>query len=54
MKSSNVAIDGQQINTFGDLNSDLVFQTSVGQTIVLTVLRGGELMSLDLSLGARP
>jgi 2-alkenal reductase len=49
-----IAIDGQTINDFGDLNSYLVFHTSAGQTIELTLLRGGEEMTLSLTLGERP
>jgi 2-alkenal reductase len=49
-----IAIDGQAMNDFADLNSYLVFNTEVGQTIKLTVLRNGETINLDLVLGARP
>jgi 2-alkenal reductase len=49
-----VAIDGQAINNFGDLNSYLVTHTTVGQTIELTVLRDGRQIVLPLTLGARP
>lgn len=49
-----VAIDGQPINNFSDLNSYLVFHTSVGQTIDLTVLRDGREIVLPLTLGERP
>ena len=49
-----VEIDGQQIGDFSDLNSYLVFHTQVGQTIEITVLRGGERVVLPLTLGARP
>jgi 2-alkenal reductase len=49
-----VEIDGRQIKDFSDLNSYLVFHTTVGQTIEVTVLRGGELVVLPLTLGERP
>ena len=49
-----VTIDGRPINDFSDLNGYLVFETSVGQSINITVLRDGELVELQLTLGARP
>ena len=49
-----VDIDGQAINRFADLNGYLVFQTRVGQTIEITVLRDGERVTLPLTLGERP
>jgi 2-alkenal reductase len=49
-----VAIDGRSIDNFADLNSYLVFNTAVGQTIEMTVLRNGETVSLPLVLGERP
>jgi S1-C subfamily serine protease len=49
-----VKIDDKEIDSFSDLNSYLVFQTRVGQTIEITVLRDGELIVLPLTLGARP
>jgi S1-C subfamily serine protease len=49
-----VEIDGQPILDFSDLNSYLVFETQVGQTVEVTVLRDGELTTLPLTLGARP
>jgi S1-C subfamily serine protease len=49
-----VDIDGQAINDFADLNGYLVFHTQVGQTIQVTVLRGGERVTLSLTLGTRP
>lgn len=49
-----VEIDGQQINSFSDLNSYLVFHTTAGQTIQVTVLRNGERVTVPLTLGARP
>ncbi len=49
-----VAIDGQPIIDFSDLNSYLVFHTSAGQTIALTIVRDGESLELPLTLGSRP
>jgi S1-C subfamily serine protease len=49
-----VKIDDWQVDDFSDLNSYLVFHTTVGQTIQVTVLRDGEPMVLPLTLGARP
>jgi S1-C subfamily serine protease len=49
-----VALDGQPIADFQELNSYLVFHTSVGQTIKMTVLRDGKQNSLSLTLGSRP
>lgn len=49
-----IAIDGHSIGNFEDLNGYLVFHTSVGQTIQLTVLRDGKPITLPLTLSARP
>jgi 2-alkenal reductase len=49
-----VALDGVPINDFSDLNSYLSFNASPGQTIEVTVVRNGELVDLELVLGARP
>lgn len=49
-----VAINDEPINDFSDLNSYLVFQASVGDTIKITVLREGSFLDLSLTLEARP
>jgi 2-alkenal reductase len=49
-----IKIDDQPIRNFADLNTYLVFQTSVGQTIEITVLRGNEQVTIPLTLGERP
>ena len=49
-----IAIDGQPVKNFADLNSYLVLHTSPGQTIQLTILRDGEQMEISMTLGARP
>jgi S1-C subfamily serine protease len=48
------AIDGRPITNFSDLNTYLVLEAEVGQTIEITVLRGEETIILSLTLGARP
>jgi serine protease Do len=49
-----VAVDGQPVKEFDDLITYLVRNTEVGQTIELTVLRGGQEDTLSLTLEARP
>jgi 2-alkenal reductase len=49
-----VAINDRPVDNFGDLNGYLVLQTTAGQTVNLTVLRGGEQVTLALTLGSRP
>ena len=49
-----VAIDGQSIQDFADLNAYLVFNTTVGDTIDMTVLRDGTKITVPLVLGERP
>lgn len=49
-----IALDDQPIRDFSDLNIYLVFHTSVGQTIQVTVLRDNRQISFPLTLGARP
>ncbi len=49
-----VTIDGQQIQNFSALNSYLVFQCAVGQTIQLGVVRDGRQITVPLTLGERP
>ena len=49
-----VAIDGQPITTSDDLISYLVFETIVGQTVDLTVVRDDQEIILPLTLGERP
>lgn len=49
-----IAIDGQPVSDFSDLNSYLVFHTQPGQTVELTVLRGGEEVVVPLTLAERP
>ena len=49
-----IAIDGQAVSNFRDLNSYLVFHTAAGQQIQLTVVRNGFTVPVALTLGARP
>jgi 2-alkenal reductase len=49
-----VAVDGQPIRSSDDLIAYLVFNTEVGQTIDLTVLRENEEIVIPLTLGERP
>ena len=49
-----VTVDDQPVLTSDDLIAYLVFETQVGQTIELTVLRDGEEAKISLILGARP
>jgi S1-C subfamily serine protease len=49
-----IAIDGQPVQNFSDLNSSLVFVSSVGQTIEIAALRDGKQVTLQLTLGSRP
>jgi S1-C subfamily serine protease len=49
-----IAADGQPILDTEQLIAFLVFNTEVGQTINLTVLRGNETINVPLTLGARP
>lgn len=49
-----IAIDDQSVREFNDLLSYLVNHTEVGQVVVLTVLRDGEEIELEIALLARP
>ncbi|MFN8405074.1 MAG: trypsin-like peptidase domain-containing protein [Anaerolineales bacterium] len=49
-----VAFDGKEIKTFDDLLSYLITSKSPGDTVVLTVLRDGQLVDVTITLGERP
>lgn len=49
-----VAMDGKSVKTFDELLSYLVTNKSPGDTLVLTVVRGGERVDLTLTLASRP
>jgi len=48
------AIDKQPVKSFDDVLAYVFDNTKVGQQITITVLRGGQQMDLQLTLGARP
>jgi serine protease Do len=48
------AINGQTVNTMDELIAYLADNTSVGQTITLTILRNGNQQTVSLTLAARP
>ncbi len=47
-------INGKPVNRFEDLMSYLLDQTTPGQTVTLTVLRGGQQQTVKLTLGIMP
>ena len=49
-----IAADGRPINNPDDLISFLVFNTEVGQTVSLTLVRDGQQLDVPLTLGQRP
>jgi 2-alkenal reductase len=49
-----IAADGRPINNPDELISFLVFQTEVGQTVSLTIIRDGQQIDVPLTLGQRP
>lgn len=49
-----IAADGKEIVLFDELLSYLVLHKKVGETLTLTVIRGGEEMDIDVILGTRP
>jgi 2-alkenal reductase len=48
------AINGTPVRTSDELVSYLVFETEVGETVQLTILRSGEEITVPLTLGQRP
>jgi 2-alkenal reductase len=48
------AIDGSPVRDFDDLIAYLVRETSVGDTALLTVLRDGAVIEVEVTLGKRP
>lgn len=48
------AIDGMPVATFDDLLGYLTTNKSPGDTVVLTILREGQTMDVNVTLGARP
>jgi S1-C subfamily serine protease len=49
-----LTIDDYELRDFDDLIAYLVRETSVGQEVVLTILRGDETLQVPLTLGERP
>jgi S1-C subfamily serine protease len=49
-----IAMDGQPVSLFDNLLRYLLLHKSPGDTIVLTVLRGGEQVDVPVTLGTRP
>jgi S1-C subfamily serine protease len=49
-----IGIDDREVQEFTDLISYLVFETEVGQTVDLTIIRDGETITVPLTLGERP
>ena len=48
------AIDGQPVVNFDQMLSYLITNKSPGDTVVLTILRDGQTMDVNVTLGARP
>jgi S1-C subfamily serine protease len=49
-----LGVDNQTVNKIDDLLSYIESKKKAGDTVTLMVLRDGEMMSIDLVLGARP
>lgn len=49
-----IAINGEPVRNSDELLSYLVFETTVGETVELTVIRDGKEIKLPLTLGERP
>jgi len=49
-----IAVDGRDVSGFDEMISYLFNHTSPGDTVQFIVLRGGEELTVDLVLGARP
>ena len=49
-----VALDGERVETTGELGTYLALETSPGDTIEVTVIRDGEERTVDVTLGTRP
>jgi S1-C subfamily serine protease len=48
------AIDGVPLHNFDELLGYLVNNTTVGQTVTLTIVRDGQTMEVPVTLGERP
>ncbi len=49
-----IAIDGKPIQTFDDLLRYLINNKAPGDTVILTILRGGEQLEITVTLDKRP
>jgi 2-alkenal reductase len=49
-----IAINGQEVRRFEDLVSYLVTKAAPGETVTLTIIRDGEQMQVEVTLGERP
>lgn len=49
-----IAINGQPVKSFDDIVAYLARSTNVGQTVTLTILRGGNEQTVQVTLTARP
>jgi 2-alkenal reductase len=49
-----VAIDGQTVGSFEDMLTYVALETVPGQTVELTILRGGQEIKVPVTLGKRP
>jgi 2-alkenal reductase len=49
-----IAMDGMEIKDFDHLITYLSKETTVGQTVELTILRDGEELQIPVTLGERP
>ena len=54
IQEGRVTVNGQIVNRFEDLMSYLLNQTQPGQSVTLTILRGGKEQALKLTLGTMP
>jgi S1-C subfamily serine protease len=48
------AIDGQPVLSFSDVGSYLFVHTTAGQTVTLTLLRGGKTTTAKVTTGVLP
>ena len=49
-----IAIDGESVRQFEDLVGYLVTEVAPSETVTLSVIRDGEVMDIDVTLGSRP
>jgi 2-alkenal reductase len=49
-----VAVDGKEVRVFGDLLTYLMTSKSPGDSVVISIIRGGEKKEVTLTLGSRP